>query len=202
MKRIKKLKRKRLYAFKIYLDELEEIVGIITEHCGALESIKTDKYSYNSIDELKEHEGETSHEITFKFGEDVFEKLTMVFHSSILLLPWDHDDTTDNARQGVVSRIEDIILSNKRPIIWLVAIFDIIPFSTVILSYRKDRPTFWKRNKDAIITGIIVGVACTLLGVLATLFVQKMMKPERPETAERKVTADVEKEATNGKNQE
>jgi len=66
-----------------------------------------------------------------------------------------------------------------------LAALDVLFFNRIILDYAANRPTFWQRNRDAIVINMFSALFGTILGIIGTLTVQKLtaQPPANPPTS-------------------
>ncbi len=149
---MRKLKRDRDYSarpVKVFRDELELIIEILSPTCEEIK-IESGEFEYDSLEELKRHAGNEIKELSIRGHRP-----SLYVH--MRRLPFGTNIWTPDigSTEGAFLRIKDILSQHKR----------IIGFSpTISLLRRHEYQSFWSRNKDRIIVGII----CTLVGALAT----------------------------------
>lgn len=231
MEKIKSIEYRTLLPFYFYIDDVQELVRLLSEAGAAEIEIEACDYKIDKSDELKSLTSDKIHEISITSKKP--DILIAMSESDVRI---NVIDKYSFELQGLVTKIENVFLQKKRrfyPIfsqdwflyIWLTLViflsfrlgyllmgailskdfnacvveffFEgfllsiILPcavreyylkmnaFSTIILDFRKDKPGFWKRNKDKLLVGLICSVLGTLLGAGLVTFLSHFLSTRR-----------------------
>ena len=213
MKKIEKGITRSLPSIKIYKDELAEIYKLIKSELKGDVKILACGYEFDSIKEMDELSEETTNDLTIKFGFYQFNVFLNKFRCEI------YSENENSHSEGVVSKIERILLKGKRVMQpWLISrwwplfaltfimavcvillpmryfLYSLILcaivlgigglqgfwklnyYSIVVFKYRKESPSFLKRNKDKILLMIIGALLGSLLTIITTMILEIIKK--------------------------
>jgi len=215
MKKLIKSHSERLGPVKLYLDDIERILDIISETSHET-TLLTSEYALGAVGDLENLGCESINKLIIECRELY---LTVELRPYVAELYIGQD--TAEAR-GVFEKVKTVLVANRRrpywlirnlwlavlpsaPVTWLLldalerrsvlaAAAAILGFflmgagtwwwyelavhrhSVVVLKRRKERTSFWKRNRDRIATGIILSVINLVAGGLLTLLIQWLLR--------------------------
>lgn len=248
MEKIKSIEYRTLFPFYFYIDEIKELVHLFSETTGDEVEIKACDYKIDNLDELKSLPADKIHElsITSKKPNILISLAEENVRIEVL-------DKYSLELQGLVTKMENVFLENKRhfipvlqnsllsifyPVILILLFLRFLyllgtlsvskewelyaaeltiegfliivllscgawefylrklAFSTIQLDFRKNIPSFWKRNRDKLFVGLICSVLGTLMGVGVTFLGQFLFTRRSPSTLPATSTAKREGETS------
>jgi hypothetical protein len=146
---------KQLPARRIYLDQIEELVSLLAEHCERLLLVSGD-FEYDTLDDLLENvRAEKIFDLTIQ-GERPWIGVAMKYGEAPIL---EAEGGSPEAK-GLANDVVEILSSGPRTV---------STHSTVILKRRVDAPNFVQRNKDQLLMLLIGLVAGAVLTQIANV---------------------------------